>query len=154
MALGYTWSMPAEDTRLYSKAKFQDEISQLLGGWVAEKLIFGQVTTGAQNDLKRATKIARDMVTVYGMSDSVGPIVLGEKEENVFLGREISEHRNYSEARAALIDEEVSKLIKDAQKVTLELLTKHKAGIKILAEKLVKEETVEGEELNKLFSKA
>lgn len=153
MTLGYTWSLPVEDRKLYSKAKFEDDIAQLLGGFVSEKLIFGQVTTGAQSDLRRATKIARDMVTVYGMSDVLGPIVLGEREEMIFLGREISEQRNYSETKAAQIDVEVSKIIENAQKVALNVLKKHKAILKTLAQKLIKEETVEGRELDKLFSR-
>ena len=147
MALGYTWSLPVEDRKLNSKAKFEDEIAQLLGGWVAEKLIFGQVTTGAQNDLRRASQIARDMVTAYGMSEKLGPIVLGDKEELIFLGREISEQRNYSENKAAEIDEEVAKIIGEAQKVATKILTNKKATLKTLAEKLIKYETVEGDEI-------
>jgi cell division protease FtsH len=152
MALGYTWSLPAEDKKLFSKTKFQAEISQLLGGFMAEKLTFGQVTTGAQNDLKRATNIARDMVTVYGMSDILGPVVLGEKEEMIFLGREISEQRNYSENKAAEIDSEVKKIIIEAQKVTADVLKKKKALLKKLAALLMKEETVEGKTLEKLLA--
>lgn len=151
MALGYTWSLPVEDRKLYSKAKFQDDIAQLLGGWVAEKIIFKEVTTGAQSDLKRATKIARDMVTTYGMSEKLGPIVLGEKEEMIFLGREITEQRNYSEAKATEIDSEVEAILSKAQKVATEVLEKHKDLLKIIAEKLIKEETIEGVEFDKLF---
>lgn len=152
MALGYTWSLPVEDRKLYSKTKFQADIAQFLGGYVAEKLTYGQVTTGAQNDLKRATKIARDMVTVYGMSDTLGPIVLGEKEEMIFLGREISEQRNYSESKAAQIDSEVKKIIDDAQKLATDILKKKKNPLKKLAALLIKEETVEGPELDKLLA--
>lgn len=147
MALGYTWSLPVEDRKLHTKAKFEDDIAQLLGGWVAEKIIYSQVTTGAQNDLKRATKIARDMVMVYGMSDKVGPIVLGEKEDMIFLGREISEQRNYSENKATQIDDEVSKIILNAQKVTTGVLLKHKSALKKIALKLIKEETIDGDQL-------
>lgn len=151
VALGYTWSLPTEDRKLYSKAKFNDEIAQLLGGWVSEKLIYGQVTTGAQNDLKRASQIARDMVMVYGMSDVFGPVVLGDREEMIFLGREIHESKNYSEAKAAQIDVEVDKIIADAQKVATEVLKKHKPLLKKIAEKLIKEETIEGVEFEKFF---
>lgn len=128
MALGYTWSLPQEDRKLYSQAKFRDDIAQLLGGFTAEKLTFGQVTTGAQNDLKRATQTARDMVMVYGMSDKLGPVVLGEKEELIFLGREIHEERNYSESVAAEIDREVSAIISQAQKVATEILKRKKTN--------------------------
>jgi hypothetical protein len=152
MALGYTWSLPSEDRKLYSKAKFEDDIAQLLAGFMAEKIIFGQVTTGAQNDLKRATKTARDMVMVYGMSEKLGPVVLGEKEELIFLGREIHEERNYSEKVAGEIDTEVASIISRAQERANEVLAKKKATLKKLAEKLIKEETVEGAEFNKLFS--
>jgi len=151
MALGYTWSRPAEDKYLYSKSKFEDDIAQLLGGRVAEKLIFGQVTTGAQNDLKRATKIARDMVTQYGMSDKIGPVTLGEKEELVFLGRELGEHKTYSEKIASQIDDEVFQIVFQAEQRAIEILKKYKAILKKLAEKLIKEETVESRELESLF---
>ena len=152
MALGYTWSLPVEDKKLLSKAKFEDDISQLLGGYIAEKIIFGQVTTGAQNDLRRATKIARDMVMIYGMSEKLGPIVLGEKEELIFLGREISEQRNYSEAKAAQIDAEVEGIINQAQKKATAILQKKKTVLKKVAEKLIKEETIEGAEFDRLVS--
>jgi len=151
MALGYTWSLPDEDKHLYSQAKFQDEIAQLLGGYVAEKLIYGEVTTGASSDLRRASKIARDMVTVYGMSNKLGPVVLGEKEEAVFLGRELGEHRNYSDQKASQIDDEVASLLKAGQARALEVLKKHKSLLKKIATKLVKEETIEGVEFDKMF---
>lgn len=152
VALGYTWSMPAEDRKLYSQAKFEDEIAQLLGGYVAEKIIFGQVTTGAQSDLKRASKIARDMATVYGMSEKLGPVVLAEKEEMTFLGRDIAENRNYSDEKAYEIDQEVTSIIKASQKVAAEVLTKNKALLKTIADQLVSKETIEGPEFDKFFT--
>ncbi len=151
MALGFTWSLPEEDKHLYSRAKFKDEISQLLGGWVAEKLIYNEVTTGAQSDLKRATKIARDMVMVYGMSDKIGPIVLGEREETVFLGREIGEHKNYSNEKASQIDEEIFKIIHESQKKAEEVLIKNKTLLKKITETLIKKETIESPEFEKFF---
>ncbi|MEI6039861.1 MAG: ATP-dependent zinc metalloprotease FtsH [Candidatus Berkelbacteria bacterium] len=150
-ALGYTWSLPEEDRRLYSQAKFEDEIAQLLGGWVAEKLIFGQVTTGASNDLQRATKIARDMVMVYGMSEKIGPVVLGEREEAVFLGRELGGHKTFSDAKAFQIDEEVMRIIKDAQKKAEQVLVKNKSLLKKITEVLIKKETIESVEFEKFF---
>ncbi|MBM2821064.1 MAG: ATP-dependent metalloprotease FtsH, cell division protease FtsH [Candidatus Berkelbacteria bacterium] len=152
MALGYTWSLPQEDRKLYSTAKFEDDIAQLLGGYTSEKIIFGQVTTGAQNDLKRATNIARDMVMIYGMSEKIGPVVLGEKEEMIFLGREIHEERNYSEVVAAEIDKEVTGIIERAQKVATSLLTNRKTLLKKVSQKLILDETIEGPEFDKLFS--
>lgn len=151
MAAGYTWSLPEEDRRLINKEKFQDEIAQLLGGFVSEKMIFTTVTTGAQNDLKRATKMARDMVTVYGMSDVLGPVVLGDKDEMIFLGKEISEHRNYSEIKASQIDSEVDKIIAEGQKKAETVLKKHKAMLKKISDKLIKEETLEGPDFDKMF---
>ncbi len=151
IALGYTWSLPEEDRKLYSVNKFNDDITQLLGGYVAEKVIYGQVTTGAQNDLKRATQMARDMVKVYGMTDKFGPVVLGDKEELIFLGREIHEERNYSEKIAGEIDTEVSRILSEAQKRAFQTLGKHKGLLKKLAKKLIKEETIEGSEFDKLF---
>lgn len=151
VALGYTWSLPQEDRKLYSVAKFRDDIAQFLGGYVAEKIIYGQVTTGAQNDLKRATQMARDMVKVYGMSEKFGPVVLGDKEELIFLGREIHEERNYSEKIAGEIDTEVAKIISEAQKQATDILAKNKKMLKKLAEELIEKETIEGPEFEKLF---
>jgi cell division protease FtsH len=108
------------------------------------------VTTGAQNDLRRATQLARDMVMVYGMSD-LGPVVLGDREEMIFLGREIHEERNYSESKAAQIDAEVTKIITDGQKVATNVLKKYKSLLKKIAQKLLKEETIEGREFDKMF---
>jgi cell division protease FtsH len=151
MALGYTWSLPDEDKHLYSEDKFQDEIAQLLGGWVAEKLIFGQVTTGAQSDLRRATKIAHDMVTVYGMSEKLGPVVLSEREETVFLGRELGGQKNHSDAKAFQIDEEIMRIIKTSQKKAEEVLVKNKTLVKKITAELIKKETIEGVEFEKFF---
>lgn len=151
LALGYTWSLPLEDRHIYSKEKFEDDLAQMLGGRAAEKLIYNRVTTGAHNDLERATKLARDMVTVYGMSEKIGPIVLGQREELVFLGREISEHKNYSDKIAGLIDEEVSRIIHHNEQRAIEILKKHRNVLKKLSDKLLEEETVEGAEFEKLF---
>jgi cell division protease FtsH len=151
MALGYTWSLPLEDKHLYSKSKFEDEIAQLLAGREAEKIIFGETTTGAENDIKRASKIARDMVKVYAMSDKLAPVVLGEREEMVFLGRELGEHKNFSEKTASLIDEEIENIILRNQKRAHDTLIKNKATLDKLTEKLLKDETVEGKELDKIL---
>lgn len=153
LALGYTWSLPLEDRKLYSKTKFEDEMAQLLGGWNAEKLIFGEITTGAQNDLKRATKIARDMVTIYGMSENIGPVVLGEREETIFLGRELAEHRNYSDHKAAQIDDEVSNIIKKSRQKAWDILKPRRLLLKKIAADLIKKETIEAAEFDKFFKK-
>jgi cell division protease FtsH len=153
MALGYTWSLPTEDRHLYSRSKFIDDITQLLAGRVSEKIFFNEITTGAENDLKKATKMARDMVTVYGMSDKLGPVTLGEREELVFLGRELGEHKNYSEQIAAAIDSEISSIIHQAEKKAEEIIGTNQVTIKKIAQRLIKEETIEGKEFDQLFLK-
>lgn len=152
MALGYTWSMPKDDRHLYSKSKFMDDIAQLLAGREAEQLVFGETTTGAENDLKRATKIARDMVTVYGMSDKLGPQTLGERDELVFLGRELGEHKNYSEKIASLIDDEVGRIIHESLKNASQILIKNKNVLIKITEELIKKEVIEEEEFKKFFT--
>jgi cell division protease FtsH len=151
MALGYTWSMPREDKYMLSRTEFNSDIAMLLAGRVSERLIFNELTTGASSDLERATAIARNMVQVYGMSDKIGPIVTKEREELVFLGRELGEHKILSEKVAGEIDGEVERIINDAEKQAKEILTKHKAKLTKLAELLLKKETIEREELDKLI---
>ena len=111
MALGYTMSLPAEDRYLHSKSEFEDKIAGMLGGNVSETIVFGDTTTGSSNDIEKATNLARAMVTQYGMSEKLGPLTFGKKEEMIFLGREISEQRNYSDEVAAKIDAEVREII-------------------------------------------
>lgn len=144
-AAGYTMKLPIEDKHLHTKQSFLDEIAALLGGYAAEKLVFNELTTGASNDLKVATAMARKLVMNYGMSDEIGPIVLGDQHEMVFLGREISEQRNYSEAVAKVIDEEVSKIMKSGLQRATEVLTKFRSHLNTIAERLVKDETLEQE---------
>ena len=141
---GYTRLLPSEDRYLYSKSQFQETLAFSLGGHAAEQLIFGEVTTGASNDIERATELARKMVTMYGMSDRLGPLALGKKEELVFLGREIGEQRNYSEAVAEEIDSEVRALINNAYSIAREILIKHKDKLITVSERLIREETIEG----------
>jgi cell division protease FtsH len=154
MALGYTWSIPEEDKYLLNKDQFNDTIAQLLGGRAAEEIIFGQATTGSSNDLEHATKIARDMIKVYGMSEKLGPVKLGEKDELVFLGRELGEHKTYSEDVAKAIDEEIKSLIVGAEKRASVTLKKYQKVLNKLAELLVKQETVERVEFDALFGTA
>ena len=152
MALGYTMALPSEDRYLQSKTEFEDKIAGLLGGNVAERLIFGDTTTGASNDIEKATDLARRMVTEFGMSDRLGPLSFGKRDELVFLGREIGEQRNYSDEVAKTIDEEVRAIIDHAYERAMEVLVKHRDKLTALAEKLVAEETVDSEEFEKLFS--
>lgn len=146
---GYTLSAPDRDKRLLSKRYYLDELSVLLGGYVSEKLIFSDVTTGASNDLDRATAIARNLVTRFGMSE-LGPRTFGHKEELVFLGRELHEEKNYSEKTAEEIDKQVSKFIDNAYKVTEKVLIERRGTLDKLADRLLEKETVEQEEFNKL----
>ncbi len=153
MALGYTWNMPGEDRRLETKARFLDEIASLMGGRVAEEEFFGpeNITTGAQNDLKRATQLARKMITEYGMSDKLGPQTYGHKEDLPFLGKEYTEHRNYSEKIANLIDDEVSRIIENGREKAHEIIKTNKKIIEKIAETLLKQETIEEDEFLKFF---
>ena len=152
MALGYTWTRPEEDKHLHTKEKFEDEIAQLLGGRVAEKMIFNQLSTGASNDLQRATKLAHDMVTRYGMSDKIGPITFGDQEEAVFLGKNFNDRKVYSDKIANVIDDEVEHIIRGQEKRATALLTKHKAKLKKLALRLLQVETIEQDEFEKLIA--
>lgn len=149
MALGFTMSLPSEDRRLIPQTKFENEIVQLLGGRAAEKLIFNEVTTGASNDLDRATEIARNMVTIFGMSN-LGPIKLGEREEMIFLGREMG-HRNNSERVAAMIDDQISAIINKAWLQAQEILKKNIKVLHTMAKELLEKETLEDADLAKAF---
>ncbi|NIO70387.1 MAG: ATP-dependent zinc metalloprotease FtsH [Anaerolineae bacterium] len=152
MALGYTLPLPEDDRYLQHRTKFKDELAGLLGGRTAEELIFGDVTTGAASDLERATRIARKMVTEYGMSEKLGPMTFGQKEELVFLGREIGEQRDYSEAVAQEIDSEVRGLIEEAHNRAKEVLTNYKDKLEAIARRLIEVETIEAPELEALFA--
>ena len=152
MALGYTMALPTEDRYLQSKTEFEDKIAGLLGGNVAERLIFGDTTTGASNDIEKATDLARRMVTEFGMSDKLGPLSFGKRDEMVFLGRSMGEQRDYSDEVAQTIDEEVRAIIDKAYERATEVLTTHRDKLTALAEKLVAEETVDAEGFEALFS--
>lgn len=149
---GYTLKVPSEDKHLRSKAEFETELAVLLGGYVAEKTVFKDTTTGASNDLRVASNLARKMVTQFGMSDKLGPITFGEKEEQVFLGKEISHSKNYSETIAHQIDEEVSKLIHNALETTRRIITEKMATLEKIAKELVARETLEKDDFYALIS--
>ena len=152
MSLGHTRQLPTEDRYLLTRSQFKDILATLLAGHTAEELIFNEMTTGSQDDIERATKLARKMVTDWGMSEKLGPRTFGHKEELVFLGREISEQRDYSEKVAQEIDEEVHNIIKQAYEVAKNILIKNKQKLIHVAEKLIAQETLEGEELDALFN--
>ncbi len=152
MALGYTMPLPEDDRYLMQRSKFEDELAGLLGGRAAEELVFDDVTTGASNDLERATQLARKMVTEYGMSEKLGPLTFGHKQELVFLGREIGEQRNYSEEVARTIDEEVRRLISQAHETALRILRENKDKLVNVAKKLIEVETLEGPDLDAMLA--
>jgi cell division protease FtsH len=149
---GFTMLLPTEDRYLWSKPQFEDMLAYALGGHVAELIIFGEVTTGASNDIERVTKVARSMVTEYGMSSRIGPMALGHKDELVFLGRDFGEQRNYSEQTAREIDEEIRRIIQEAFDKAYNILLQNKTRLIMISERLIKEETLEGPAFEALFN--
>jgi len=154
MAGGYTMILPNEDRYLASKTKYEAELVTMLGGRAAEETIYNRVTTGASNDLERATELARKMVTEYGMSEKLGPMTFGEREELVFLGRSIAEHRNYSESVARTIDAEVRRIVEQAHERALEIMTRHREALVELAQQLIAKETLNEAEVDALLAAA
>ena len=152
MAAGYTKSLPEEDRMFYSRPQLIDRITMALGGRVAEEITFNEVTTGASNDLEQVTQIARAMVTRYGMSESLLPRTFGKREEMVFLGREISEMRDYSEKVAQEIDEEVQSIVVDAYHTAKRLLLENYPKLVQIARYLMLHESIEGPDLEQLFA--
>jgi cell division protease FtsH len=149
---GYTRLLPAEDRYISTRSQLMDLLSVLLAGHVAEETIFNERTTGPHDDIERVTKIARAMVTEYGMSDGLEIRTFGKREEMIFLGREISETKNYSERVALEIDREVRAIIQKAHDVTKKTLTENKEKLVQIAQRLIVDETIEGEALEKLFN--
>jgi cell division protease FtsH len=148
---GYTLRLPTEETRLHTKSEFLVDLAVMFGGYTAEELIFSELTTGASNDLQKATELARKLVTQFGMSEKFGPITFGHKEEMVFLGKEIHESRNYSEATATEIDTEVRKLLAEAHKRAKDVLSENKDTLEKIAKTLIEKETIEKEEFAKMM---
>ena len=153
-ALGVTVSLPAEDKYTYSRDYFKARLVMMLGGRVAEEVALNQMTTGASNEIERASDLARNMVCKWGLSDALGPQAFGKKEEQIFLGREIAQHSDYSEATAQLIDQEVSKLMRDSHTRATELISKHQLTLGALAERLLEKETIDAEEVIEICAQA
>ena len=151
IAGGYTSLLPEEDRTLTSRVQAEARLAFSLGGRTAEEIVFGDVTTGATDDLERATQLARRMVTQWGMSSKLGPRTFGKKEELVFLGRDISETRNYSEATALLIDQEISDLIEVAHERARGIIAEHRDKIDEIAERLLEVETLDSEAFHAMF---
>lgn len=152
MAGGYTLSLPDDERYVTNQSKFEADLVALMGGRAAEEVIFEEVTTGASNDLDRATKMARAMVTQYGMSEKLGPLMFGEKEEMVFLGKEIGEQRNYSEQIARQIDHEVGRIVESAYSSAIQLIREHKAKLEEIAKRLLEEETLDAKNFEAIFA--
>ena len=152
MAEGYTKQLPTEDRHLHTPSQLKDTLATLLGGYTAEKIIFGEVSTGAQSDLEQVTTIARKMVKEFAMSDKLPPRTFGRREELVFLGRMVDEQKDYGDKVADVIDEEIEALVNSSHNVAKDILTENKAKLVQIAQRLIAEETIEGEELEKLFN--
>src|SRR5438132_10587050 len=156
MALGWTMSLPTEDRYLVSKAELIDQLAQILGGRCAEELILGEdnITTGASDDIRKATNLARKMVTEWGMSDKLGPLTFGERQEMVFLGRDFGEQRNYSEDIASEIDQEVHQLVADAFLRAKQVLREREHVLRALAAQLIEVETMDAAEMDRIIADA
>lgn len=154
MALGVTWSLPEEDKKLMSKAELEDEVAMLLAGRAAESIFFKDITTGASNDMEKASKLAREMVTRYGMSDKLGNRVYGRRDEIIFLGRELGEHdKDYSEKIATDIDNEVDRIIKEGYTKALFTINKNKKKLETVADELLVKETLDADEFKAIMDK-
>ena len=144
-AAGYTLKMPTEDRTMRRREEHQEDIAVMLGGFAAEKIFFGDITTGASSDMKQATRLARSMVTQWGMSEKLGPRTYGAQEDMIFLGREIHENRDYAEEKANMMDAEIDRLIAEGLETATRIITKEKGTMERIAERLLKEETLERE---------
>jgi cell division protease FtsH len=152
MALGLTQQLPVDEKHNYSREYLDDQIAILLGGRIAEEVTNGSVTTGAGNDLERATELGRRMVCEWGMSDAMGPLTFGKKEEQIFLGREIAQHQDYSEDTAVKIDQEVKRLVMQNYERSREILIEHKATLQKIAEQLLIREVLDAEQVKRIVA--
>ncbi len=152
MALGLTQQVPADEKHNYSRDYLNDRIAILLGGRIAEEIMLGQITTGAGNDLERATEMARSMVCEWGMSDAMGPLTFGKKEEQIFLGREIAQRSDYSEDTALRIDQEVKRIVTDNYERALQVLQENQKGLQGLATALLAREVLDGDQVRRILS--
>ena len=153
MALGWTLSLPEEDKYLISRDELMDEIAGIMGGRVAEELVFGDITSGAENDIQKATQMARRMVTQWGMSDKLGTVAMGHREELVFLGRDLGEQRNYSEEVAAIIDEEIRSIVNHGYQTAKAILSGQRDKMDAVVERLKIVETLDAKELDEILNR-
>jgi cell division protease FtsH len=153
MALGWTLSLPEEDKYLISRDELMDEIAGIMGGRVAEELVFGDITSGAENDIQKATQMARRMVTQWGMSEKLGTVAMGHREELVFLGRDLGEQRNYSEEVAAVIDEEIRSIVNHGYQTAKTILSGQREKMDAVVERLKVVETLDGKDLDEILNR-
>lgn len=153
MALGLTQSLPVDERHTYPREYLETQLAVLLGGRVAESLVFNEFTTGAGNDLERATKLARKMVCNWGMSEKLGPVTFGKTEEHIFLGREIQQHQDYSEATAVLIDQEIRTLIEKSETVARDILSKNIDKLHELSKALLEKEIIDSQEVDEIIGR-
>jgi len=153
MALGWTMSLPEEDKYLISRDELMDQIAGIMGGRVAEEIVFGDITSGAENDILKATQMSRRMVTQWGMSDKLGNVAMGHREELVFLGRDLGEQRNYSEEVAAIIDEEIRSIVDHGYQTAKAILTQQRHQMDIVVEQLKVVETLDGSQLDEILAR-
>jgi cell division protease FtsH len=151
-ALGLAMSLPEKESYSRKRGWLVDRIKIAMGGYVAERMIYGETTTGTKNDIEQATDIARKMVCEWGMSDSLGPIAFGQEDEPIFLGKEIARHKDYSELTAQKIDQEVQRILTDCLTETQEILENHREQLTLLAETLVTRETLDDGEIRRLLN--
>jgi cell division protease FtsH len=152
MALGLTQQLPVDEKHNYTRDYLNDQIAILLGGRIAEEITMNSLTTGAGNDLERATELARRMVCEWGMSDAMGPLTFGKKEEQIFLGREIAQHQDYSEDTALKIDHEVKRFVTANYERSRALLIEHKDALQKIADALLSREVLDGEQVTRLVA--
>jgi cell division protease FtsH len=151
-SLGLTSFLPEDDQRLISESAFKAQLAVALGGRSAEEIVYGEINTGAGQDLKNVTRVARNMVTRYGMSKKLGPLTFGDKEELIFLGRQLSEQRNYSDETAEQIDLEVRRLVDEAHKRAQTIINNKLDKLHLIAKRLMEDETLDSEEFAALFA--
>jgi cell division protease FtsH len=152
LALGVTYHLPDQDRHINSRAYYLDEICVLFGGRVAEELMVGEISTGASNDIEKASAIARKMVCDWGMSERLGPVAYGQKQEQIFLGREISQHRDFSDVTAKLIDDEMKCIIDEQLALARKILTENRDKLEALAKAVLENEFLDAEEINKVLA--
>src|SRR5687767_12418123 len=152
MALGVTQQLPTEEKHNYTRQQLESRIAVCMGGRIAEDITFGEISTGAQNDIEQATEMARKMVCEWGMSDALGPLTYGKKEEAIFLGKEFNRHQDYSEATALKIDAEIKRIVTEQYDRAAKTLTDKRQILVRVAEALLEHEVLDGEQLNQIIA--